>query len=280
MPSSTNFPFIRKTRQLADLPPGKSGLNGVAGAEIELEGKGVYPNTLWAKTSLELYINKLSAGKGRSPLDVHVSAQADMKKGGVTIQNLTAGAGGSRLEMNGNYGVSSHQVSAHFKLETPDLTQIMTSLGINGVLGKMNISGEVSGTVKKPSMDARLNGENLGFENIRFGKADVNIRFSNGRLSLEHGKILNGNSGLDISGSARIFDPGYYKLIENPDFDVALKGDTLFLEDFVQGMKGKFVLNGHVKGSADHPKGQLDLSGKNVDLNIQKLNEIKLCINH
>jgi translocation and assembly module TamB len=57
---------------------------------------------------------------------------------------------------------------------------------------------------------------------------------------------------------------------------VAFKGDTLFLEDFVQGMKGKFVLNGRVNGSTDHPKGQIDLSGKNVDLNIQKLNEIKL----
>jgi len=270
------FSIHQKDSQLADLPPGISGLNGVASADIELEGKGVYPNTLWAKTSLEVYINKLFAGQGRSPLDVHVSAQADMKKGGVTLRNLTAGAGGSRLEMNGNYGVSSHQVSAHFKLETPDLTQIMTSLGINGVLGKMNISGEVSGTVNKPSMDARMNGENLGFENIRFGKVDVNIRFSNGRFSMEHGKILNGNSGLDISGFAQIFDPGDYKLIENPDFDVALKGDTLFLEDFVQGMKGKFVLNGHVKGSVDHPKGQFDLSGKNVDLNIQKLNEIRL----
>ena len=270
------FSIHQKDSQLADLPPGISGFKGVASTAIELEGKGVYPNTLWAKTALELYINKLSAGEGRSPLNVHVSAQADMKKGRVTIGNLTADAGGSRLEMNGNYDVSSHQVAAHFKLETPDLSEVMTSLGINGVLGRMNMSGKVSGTVREPSMDARLNGENLGFENIRFGKADVNIRFSNGRLSLEHGKILNGNSRLDISGFARIFDPGDYKLLENPDFDVALKGDTLFLEDFVQEMKGKFVLNGRVNGSADHPKGQLDLSGKNMDLNIQTLNEIKL----
>jgi translocation and assembly module TamB len=273
---SYKFSIHQKDSKLADLSPGISGLNGVVSADIELEGKGVNPDTLWAKTSLELYINKLSAGQEGSPLDVHVSAQADMKKGGITIRNLTAGAGGSRLEMNGNYDVSSHQMAAHFKLENPDLTQIMTSLGINGVLGKMNINGEVSGTLREPSLDARLNGENLSFKNIRLGKADANIRFSNGRLSLEHGKILNGNSKLDISGFARIFDPGDYKLIENPDVDVELEGDTLLLEDFVQGMKGKFALNGHVKGSAEHPKGQLDLSGKNVDLNIQKLNEIKL----
>ena len=270
------FSIHQKDSQLAELPTGISGLNGVASADIELEGKGVNQDTLWAKTSLELYINKLSAGKGRSPLDVHVSAQADMKKGGVTIGNLTAGAGGSRFEMNGNYDVSSHQMAAHFKLENPDLTQIMTSLGINGVLGKMNINGEVFGTVRDPSVNARLNGENLGFRNVRLGKADADIRFSNGRFSLVHGKILNNKSGLDISGSARMFDPRDYKLLENPDVDVELKGDTLFLEDFVQGMKGKFVLNGHVKGRANHPKGQLDLSGKNVDLNIQKLNEIKL----
>jgi len=270
------FSIHQKDFQLADLPPGISGLNGVASAEIEIEGKGVYPNTIWAKTALEIYINKLSAKEGRSPLNVHVSAQADMKKGRVTIGNLIAGAGRSRLEVKGDYDVSSHQVAAHFKLETPDLTEVMTSLGINGALGRVNMNGDVSGTFREPFLDARLNGENLGFENIRFGKADVNIRFSEGRFSLEHGKILNGNSELDISGSARVFDPVEVKLVENPDFDVAFKGDTLFLEDFVQGMKGKFVLNGRVNGSVDHPKGQLNFSGKNVDLNIQKFNEIKL----
>jgi len=270
------FSIHQKNSQLLDLPAKISGFKGVASAKIEFEGKGVYPDTLRAKTALELYINKLSIGKGRSPLNVHVSAQADMEKGRVTIGNLTAGAGGSRLEMDGNYDVFSHQVAARFELKTPDLTEVMTSMGINGVLGRMNIKGDVSGTVSEPSMNAQLNGENLAYENIRFGEADVNIRFSNGRFFLDHSKILNGNSRLDISGFAQIFDPGDGQLIKNPDFDVALKGDALFLEDFVQKMTGKFILSGRVNGSVDHPKGQLDLSGKNVDLNIQKLNEIKL----
>ena len=273
---SYKFSIHQKDSQLSDLLPKISGLNGVTNADIELEGKGVYPNTLWAKAALGLYISKLSAGKGRLPIDIRVSALADMKKGRVTIGNLTAGSDGSRIEMNGSYDVFSRQMAARFMLETSDLTRIMSSLGLNGVLGRLNMRGEVSGTVREPSMDARLNGEGLGFGKVRFGKAEMNIRFSNGRLSLEHGKILNGNSKLDISGFARIFDPGEYKLVKNPDFDVALIGDTLFLEDFVQGMKGKFVLNGRVNGRADHPKGQLDLSGKNVDLGIQKLNEIKL----
>ncbi len=273
------FSIHQKDSQLSDLTPGMSGFNGVASAEIELEGKGVDPNTLSGKAALELYINKLSAGEGRSPFNLHVSAQADMEKGRVTLQNLTAGGGGSWFEVKGNYDVSSHQLAAHFKVETPDLPEVMTRLGINGVLGRMNMSGDVSGTVREPSMDARFNGENLSYKNIRFGNIDANILFSNGRLSLENGKILNGNSGLDISGSARIFDPGDYNPVGIPDFDLAFKGDTLFLEDFVQGLKGEFVLNGRVNGGYDHPKGQLDLSGKNVDLNIQTLDEIKLTSN-
>jgi hypothetical protein len=90
---SYKFFIHQKDSQLADLLPKISGLNGVASAEIEIEGKGVYPNRLWAKTALELYINKLSAKEGHSPLNIHVSAQADMKKGRVTIGNLTAGSG-------------------------------------------------------------------------------------------------------------------------------------------------------------------------------------------
>jgi len=266
----------QKNLQLSDLLPNISGLNGNASADIELEGRGIQPNTLLAKAALELYINNLSVKEGRSSINVHVSAQADMEKGRVDIGNLIAGAGESQLEMNGNYDVSSQRVTTHFNLETPDLPQIMTSLGINDVIGSMNMSGEVSGTVRDPSMNVRLNGEDLGFEKVRIGKADVNIRYSKGRISLEHGKILNNNSRLDISGFARIFDPGDYRLLKHPDIDVGLKGEPLFLEDFVRGMKGMFALNGRVNGTTDHPKGHLDLSGKNVDLNIQKLNEIRL----
>ena len=270
------FSIHQKETQLADLVPGASGFKGVSSANIDLEGKGVYPKRLWAKTTLDVYLNKMSSRDGNSPINAQVSARADMKKGRLTVPNLTAVAGRSRLEMNGNFDVSSHQVAARFKLEIPDLTQVMTSFGVNGVRGNTDINGKVSGTLRKPFVDARLRGENLGFENIGFGKADVDIRFSNGRLSLEHGKILNGNSRLDVSGFAQIFDPGKYKIAENPDFDVALNGAALFLEDFVQGMKGRFVLNGRFDGSTDHPKGQLNLSGENVDFDIQKFNEIRL----
>lgn len=266
----------QRDANLAGLPPGISGLKGVAKADIEIEGKGVNPNTLWAKTAIEIYIDKLSFGESSSPFKVHVKARTDMENGRITVQNLIAGSSRSRFKMNGSYDVSSHQVASHFNLETSDLTEVMTSLGMNGVLGKVDINGIVSGTLREPSLDARLNGEGLGFKNIQFGKADVTIRFLNGRFSLDHGEILNGNSRIDISGSARIFDTKDYKLRENPEFDVAIKGDTLLLEDFVKGMKGEFVLKGRIKGNMAHPEGHIDINGKNVDLNIQKLDEIKL----
>ncbi len=272
------FSIRQKASQIANLPLGMSGVKGDVNADIELQGKGVDPRTLWANTSLKIYTRKLSLGKGRSPLDVQVTSQAGMENGYVKIRNFSADAGRTRFEMNGGYDIFSHQVAAHFKLETPDLTEVMSNLGITGVLGRINVSGEVSGTAKAPFMDARLKGENLGFANVRLGNADANIRFSKGQFFLKNGKIFNGNSKLDISGSAQIFDPMNYQRLKTPGFDVALKGDTLFLGDFVEGMTGKFVLNGRVNGDTAHPKGKLELNGENIDLNIQKVHDIQLSL--
>jgi len=272
------FSIFRKASQLADLALGVPDLKGNVNVSMKLQGKGVDPKTLWANTSLEAYIGKLSVGEGNSPIDIRVMSKAGMERGRVEIQNFSANAGSGRFEMNGSYDVFSHKVSAYFELDTPDLTEVMTSLGTTAGVGGINVTGAVSGTAKAPIMDARLKGEDLGFENVRLGNADATIRFSKGQFFLKNGKIVNGNSNLDISGSARIFDPKDDQLLKSPGFDVALKGDTLFLEDFVEGMKGKFFINGRIYGNAAHPRGKLDLNGKDIDLNIQKIHGMQLSL--
>lgn len=269
--------FIRHNApRLEYTAPGISGLKGAVHADIKIEGKGVYPKTLWAETTLELNADKLSAEKMPSPVDAHVKAQAGMANGRITIRNLTAAANGARLEMNGSYDIFSRQALAHFGLTAPDLFDITSKLGITGLQGKVNITGEMSGTMSDPSVEARLTGENLRYEQVRFGKADANFRFSKGRLSLNQGKIMSGDSSVDISGEVQIFDSVNTRLLRHPTFNVAFSGDGLSLKDFVEGMEGIFVLNGRFEGDIAHPKGKLDLYGKNVDLGMQKIHDVQL----
>ena len=252
-----------------------SRLNGFINSLITLKGTGIDPKTLTAETSLELFARKLSARKASSPIDGHVTAQASMEKGRVRIQQLDARAGNTQLKVTGDYDIASLKVAADFKLESPDLTEVLSVFGFNA-LGKMNIHGNVVGTVAAPIVVAQLQGEKLEFEQVKIGDANAKIQFSEGMLFVDHGKIRNNNSLLDISGTVRIRDPITHHILKNPGLDIALKGDALFIEDFVEGIKGKFTLDGHIFGDTAHPRGNLNLKGEHIDFYTQKVQGIHL----
>ncbi|MEA1899251.1 MAG: translocation/assembly module TamB domain-containing protein [Thermodesulfobacteriota bacterium] len=253
----------------------EASLKGSINSLIKLKGTGINPKTLTAETSLELFASKLSAGEASSPVDVYINAQASMEKGRVRIQQFDAQAGRTHLKVTGDYDTSSLKVAADFKLESPDLAEVLSSLGMNA-FGKMNIQGNACGTVTAPIVVAQLQGENLEFEQVKIGDANAKIQFSEGMLSLDHGKIRNHNSLLDISGTVRIRNPITRDILENPGLDITVTGDALFIEDFIEGMKGKFVLNGHIFGHAGHPRGNLNLKGEHIDFYTQKVQAVHL----
>ncbi len=221
-----------------------SRFKGSVNSIIELKGTGIYPEKLAAETTLELFAKKLSVNQSRSPVDVHLTAHARMNKGRVTIQQLEARAGKTHFKAHGDYDLSSHEVTANFILEAPDLTDVMSPLGMNGFMGMVNINGDLRGTVEAPLVDVRLAGKDLKFEDVKIGDADAKILFSQGMLSLDYGKIRNHNSKLDMFGTVRIYDPITRNILKSPSLDIVFKGDALFVEDFLQGMKGNVVLDG------------------------------------
>jgi translocation and assembly module TamB len=273
---SYKFLIRQKVSQLENMAPGISGLKGTVRAVIDLEGKGMDPRSLRAETTLELYGDKLADAKILAPIDVHVTAKAGMAGGRITIRNLAAEANGTRYDMNGSYDVFSRKLSAHFEMNTPDMSGILSKLGVKDFQGRMNINGKMSGTWKEPFVDAWLRGNRLKFKNFRFGSVDGNFQFSKGRLSLNQGKITSGDSIVDLSGELQILDPMNMRFLRHPVFTAALSGSSLSLKDFVQGMAGHFDLKGRFNGDVAQPIGKLDLYGKNVDLGIQKIHDIRL----
>ncbi len=273
---SYKFLIRQKVSQLENMAPGISGLKGAVRAVIDLEGKGIDPRSLRAETALELYGDKLADSKILSPIDVHVTAKAGMAGGRITIRNLSAEANGARYDMSGSYDVFSRKLSAHFGLKAPDVSAILSKLGVKDIQGSMNINGKMSGTWNEPFVDARLRGDRLKFKRVRFGSVDGNFQFSKGRLSMNQGKITSGGSIVDLSGDLQLLDPMKMRFLRHPVFTATLSGNSLSLKDFVQGMAGNFDLKGRFKGDITHPKGKLDLYGKNVDLGVQKIRDIRL----
>ena len=268
--------IVQRNALLAHMPIKTSGLNGTIHGRIQIQGTGIHPKTLKAETDLELFVDKLSFGGDLSPIDVEVNARANMEKGRVTVHQLEVRSGKNQIKLNGSYDFASLRIDVDFGLAVPNLNGIAPYLGIKGTRGTIDIHGKVNGTVETIVVDARLRGGDLEFDNLRIGNAQADIRFSKGMLFLSHGKIFNGGSKLDIEGSARVFDPVDHRLWKPSNVDLSVKGDTLFLEDFIQEMKGKFALNGQIKGDVPQLQGSLNLKGKKLDLLIQKIDEVQL----
>ena len=76
----------------------------------------------------------------------------------------------------------------------------------------------------------------------------------------------------------RIRDPITRDILKTPGLDIALNGDALF-EDFVEGIKGKFTLNGHIFGDTAHPLGRLNLKAEHLDVHTLKVQEVRLASN-
>jgi len=272
---SYHLSLRQKDTVLETLPFIVSGVKGTMTCLMELKGTGVNPKTLTAESTLELFASNLSAGETFPPFDAHVNAQANMEKGRVTLHQLDARAEETHLKVAGNYDIASRKIAADFKFNTPDLTGVLSLFGFKAS-GNMDIHSKIGGTITAPIAQAQLQGENLEFEKVKIGDVDAKIQFSQGMLSLDHGKIRNHNSLLDISGTVRIRDPITHDILKNPGLDIAINGDALFIEDFVEGIQGKFTLNGHISGDTAHPLGRLNLKGEHVDVYTRKVQEVRL----
>jgi autotransporter translocation and assembly factor TamB len=272
---SYHLSLRQKDSVLETMPFNVSGIKGSITSLMELKGTGINPKELMAESTLELFARNLSAGKAFSPLDAHVTAQAIMEKGRVTLHQLDARADETHLKVAGNYDISSREIAADFKFNTPDLAHILSVLGIKSS-GKIDTHGMLEGTLTAPVAHAQLQAENLGFEQVKIGDANATIQFSQGMLSLDHGKIRNHNSSLDISGTVRISDPVTGDILKTPGLKISLNGDALFIEDFVEGVKGKLTLNGQISGDTAHPLGQLNLKGQHVEVYTRKVQEVRL----
>jgi autotransporter translocation and assembly factor TamB len=272
---SYHLSLRRKDTGLETLPFSVSGVKGSMTCLMELKGTGVNPKTLMAESTVELSASNLSAGEAFSPLDARVNARANMENGRVTVHQLDARTGKTHFTAAGNYDMASHKVAADFKFNTPDLAPVLSVFKIKAS-GKMDIHGKLDGTVTAPVAKAQLQGENLEFDQVKIGDANANIQFSQGMLSLDYGKIRNHNSLLDISGTVRICDPKTGDILKTPGLDMALNGDALFIEDFVEGIKGQFTLNGHISGDTAHPLGRLNLKAEHVDAYTLKIVEVRL----
>jgi translocation and assembly module TamB len=140
------------------------------------------------------------------------------------------------------------------------------------VQGQVNLSG----TTRALKATASIQGKNLAVETVRIGDVYTDLRFSEGRIDSKEVEVHNRNSVLRISGFAQVFEQENLHPLKDPLFKLNVQGDPVFVEDFVDNLRGRVSLAAALGGSALHPEGTVNLHGTNVDTGLQQFQEIRL----
>jgi len=154
-----------------------------------------------------------------------------------------------------------------------EMRDFFTKEPIKGTIeGQVNLDGALQSLIAKGA----LAGKELKAKAIRIGDCETTFRFSDGKLFVEKMEIRNHKSMLRFSGTAQVFDQKTKRVLKDPTFTLGVRGDSISVEDFVDGMKGKVSLAATMEGNFRRPRGTIDLHGTNVDLGVQRFHEIKL----
>jgi len=196
-------------------------------------------------------------------------SQLDVQNQGSTIEG-----GGFIQIFNRASGVDpARPLNFSVALRQVEMKDFLKKELVSGTIdGDLNLNG----SIKALEADLSLQGKDLATEAARLGDLNLALRFSEGTAYLDEAELHNQNSALRISGTAQILEPKTVQLLKDPKFQANVEGDTLFIQDFVGKLKGKFALAAHLEGTLTNPIGTLDLDGSSLDLGLQKLEKLRL----
>lgn len=240
---------------------------GNINALLCLDGKGISPKNIIANADLEMFAGEISSfrfgegqGGGVFPA-LKMKTRIGMEDQGIKLAFLDAEAGNLKLHADGQYRLASEEIRAAVTLNASDLEQSLAPLGIKGVKGNIEARSDISGIIRKPGFDLKLKGNNLQFQDMVIGDADIaaamdaakNLKIS--RLSVQ-------NQGSEISGSGEL-------RLSDPDFssDMSLALSRIELKNFIHKdiLKGAIDAKLNFKGSLKRPDIKVSVNAKELE---------------
>ncbi|MGE0084059.1 MAG: translocation/assembly module TamB domain-containing protein [Desulfococcaceae bacterium] len=226
---------------------------------------------------LKLEGKDLAAGKNRIG---NLNTELAFAQGIVTVKHLNLENRKSGLRLSGTARVTAPQSlkpldDPEFDLEISKCTLYPEDF-TDGLKGKLQLTAQAKGKKSSPRAEISIQGEDLSAPSGRIGNLQAALRFAEGKLLIDKMQVRNGKSALDMSGSATVLNPKTNRPLAEPEFDIKIAGDTLFLEDFIKGIKGKLALSGHVSGTKNRPQGNITVEGKKIDTGMQKIEGVQL----
>ena len=201
------------------------------------------------------------------------------RQGIVRISSLVLKNKGSRIQGSGSARLferfpdirTDQPLNVAAEIHSVNVQDFIDVPGFKGVF-----DGEVmvDGSVDTPDALINLTATGINIKDYRIGNVRSSMGFSEGMFLLDNVLVENNRSRLHISGEVKVFDPETKHFFQDPQIRINLDGATVFLQDIAQGLTGRVNAAVSLEGSMKHPQGSVSLSGNNIDLGFQKIDEI------
>lgn len=257
--------------------PGINHLSGVLVSVLHLEGRGISPGNLTVRANADIRGKGISVENALAPIDLQAAATAEMSGGVLKVEPLTVNTRDARLNIAGDYGLSDKRLNLTANAGIRELETLLAPLGISGIAGKsIDFSADISGPAAFPRIDARLQGARLAYRNFSIGGLSSSLKFTDGRMIIRSLNLKNGASQIALTGGIQLMDAQTRRPKADPGIDLDVIADPLRIQDFIPGLSGQLTIAGDIHGSLKHPAGNIDIDGRELDLGEQKIPAVDL----
>lgn len=253
------------------------GVSGMADVSVVVNGTGINPDSLNADCDVSAKVSNMKLDTSDASVDAVLACTVSVVDGTVHLRKLTGQTGNTKLDASGFYSLSKEKMDASIRLTVPDFSQLTEFAGIDSVNGRADITVYASGMLKNPQVQVRLKADSIATGQIRAG----NVMFAgvldkNGVAHVNELTIVNDHSTMNITGSAKVLSNGKPLRPESVAFNTSISTENMFIEDFIDSIRGSVKLNVDVAGTVNDPNGQVKITINDLIAAGQKIESIVL----
>ena len=253
---------------------GIAPVSGAVNAAATVSGNLSRPQFSAELSSTDLKIDTYTLG------DLSIAAIMD-QNGRLDLTTLTLQNKGSHIRGSGQIrmltdkgGIDPEfENSLHLTLENISTDDFAIAFPFTGTFdGRLQLDGPLDSLTG----DLSVTGKALAMEFATIGNVDTRLRLENGTVFAEQVHLSNQDSTLTATGSIQLLAPGTIRPMENPTFTFTAQSNYFDPAHFIDSVKGTFTFNGELSGSLKKPAGQIALTGRQINLAGQPMEELSI----
>jgi len=257
---------------LAALPPLAGRVSGLVGLDGSFRGRGTDPETMDLSFTAKGRGTSIASAAVPEPSDLQLDLSGSWKERVLSLNPLRIGDGTADIRVEGRFDPAGKAFVGKMTVAAEDLSRVPLVSEFVSLAGSARLEATGTGSLDKPFFTARFRAQGLRYGDTVIGDVDGDGSVApSGEVNLSSLHVENGESRLEITGTAALFEKGFRNLTEAPRFQVRLRGDPVFLEDFRDTLGGKAFFEADLEGTLKNPRGRVRLQGRDLNLPDQEL---------